>query len=88
MKENQQKIYNAIATPAALKTPFERITVAQTPTFLQDPVRVADFAAGLFSAFGASVAETGMSRGLPGQDVKVDRRHALLQFNDAFLSLC
>ncbi|MGO9682508.1 MAG: CoA transferase [Beijerinckiaceae bacterium] len=83
MKENQQKIYNAIAAAAALKTPFDRIAVEQTPTFLQDPVRVADFAAGLFSAFGASIAEVGVSRGLPGQDVAVDRRHATLLFNDA-----
>jgi crotonobetainyl-CoA:carnitine CoA-transferase CaiB-like acyl-CoA transferase len=82
MNENQQKIYNAIAAAAALKTPFDRITVEQTPTYLQDPVRVADFAAGLFSAFGASVAEIGTSRGLPGQDVTVDRRHATLLFND------
>ena len=44
MNENQQKIYKAIADAAALKTPFDRITVEQTPTFLQDPVRVADFA--------------------------------------------
>ena len=82
MNANQQKTYTAIADAAALKTPFDRITVEQTPTYLQDPVRVADFAAGLFSAFGASVAEVGMSRGLPGQDVSVDRRHATLLFND------
>jgi crotonobetainyl-CoA:carnitine CoA-transferase CaiB-like acyl-CoA transferase len=80
--ENQQKIYSVIADAAAVKMPFDRITVEQTPTYLQDPVRVADFAAGLFSAFGASVAEVGMSRGLPGQDVTVDRRHATLLFND------
>jgi crotonobetainyl-CoA:carnitine CoA-transferase CaiB-like acyl-CoA transferase len=82
MNENQQKIYNAIAAAAVLKTPFDQITVEQTPTFLQDPVRVADFAAGLFSAFGASVAEVGMSRGMPAQDVAVDRRHATLLLND------
>jgi crotonobetainyl-CoA:carnitine CoA-transferase CaiB-like acyl-CoA transferase len=82
MNQNQQKIYDAIASAAVLKTPSNRITVEQTPTFLQDPVRVADFAAGLFSAFGASVAEVGMSRGLPGQDVTVDRRHATLMLND------
>src|ERR1035438_1093034 len=79
---NQQKAYNTIAAAAALKTPFDRITVEQTPTFLQDPVRTADFAVGLFSAFGASVAEVGMSRGLPAQDIAVDRRHATLLFND------
>jgi len=80
--DNQKKTYDAIASAAAVKTPFDRVTVEQTPTFLQDPLRTADFAASLFSAFGASVAETGMSRGLPGQDVAVDRRHATLLFND------
>ncbi|MGA3318685.1 MAG: CoA transferase [Candidatus Korobacteraceae bacterium] len=82
MIENQQKTYNDIAAAAALETPFDQITVEQTPTYLQDPVRVADFAAGLFSAFGASVAEVGTSRGMPGQDITVDRRHATLLFND------
>ena len=81
--DNQKKAYDAIASAAALKTPFDRITVEQTPTFLQDPLRTADLAAGLFGAFGASVAEVGMSRGLPGQDVAVERRHATLLFNDA-----
>ena len=80
--DNQKKTYDAIASAAAVKTPFDRVTVEQTPTFLQDPLRTADFAASLFSVFGASVAETGMSRGLPGQDVAVDRRHATLLFND------
>jgi crotonobetainyl-CoA:carnitine CoA-transferase CaiB-like acyl-CoA transferase len=80
--DNQEKAYNAIGSAAALKTPFDRITVEQTPTFLQDPVRVADFATGLFCAFGASVAEVGMSRGMPGQDIAVDRRHATLLLND------
>jgi crotonobetainyl-CoA:carnitine CoA-transferase CaiB-like acyl-CoA transferase len=79
---NQQKTYDDIAAAAALKTPFDQITVEQTPTYLQDPVRVADFAAGLFGAFGASVAEVGMSRGMQGQDITVDRRHATLLFND------
>jgi len=83
MNRNQQKAYDAIAAAAALKTPFDSIAVEQTPTFLQDPLRVADFAAGLFGAVGASVAEVGMSRGLPGQSVAVDRRHATLLLNDA-----
>jgi len=80
--DNQAKTYAAIASAAALKTPFEQITVEQTPTYLQDPTRTADFAAGLFGAFGASVAEVGTSRGLAAQSVSVDRRHALLHFND------
>ena len=81
MNENQQATYSDIAVAAALKTPFESIAIEQTPTYLQDPVRVADFAAGLFGAFGASVAEVGMSRGLPSQDIAIDRRHAVLMFN-------
>lgn len=80
--DNQKKTYDAIASAAAVKTPFDRVTVEQTPTFLQDPLRTADFAAGLFAAFGTSVAEVGMSRGLPAQEVAVDRRHATLLLND------
>lgn len=48
--EDQHKIDNGIAGAAHLKIPFDRITIAKTPTYLQDPVRIADFAGGVFCA--------------------------------------
>jgi crotonobetainyl-CoA:carnitine CoA-transferase CaiB-like acyl-CoA transferase len=82
MNTNQNKIYADIAMAASLVTPADTIQVAQTPTFLKEPIKVADFAAGLVSAFGASVAELGQARGLPAQEISVDRRHATLSLND------
>ena len=79
----QQQVYDSIAKAASLATPADRIQVEQTPTYLREPMKIADFAAGLLGAFGASVAELGEARGLPAQEVAVDRRLATLSLNDA-----
>lgn len=83
MKQNQKKIYDNIAAANGIATPFDAISVEQTPSYLKEPVRVADFAVGVVGALGASVAELGVARGLPSQDVAVDRRHATMSLNDA-----
>jgi len=83
VNQNQKTIYDNIAAAGSLSTPFEAISVEQSPTFLKEPVRVADFAVGVVSALGASVAELGVARGLPSQDISVDRRHATLSLNNA-----
>lgn len=82
MNNNQNRIYSDIAKAASLVTPADAIQVEQTPTFLKEPIKVADFAVGVVGALGASVAELGRARGLPGQDVSVDRRLATLSLND------
>lgn len=82
MNANQKKVYDNIACATALATASESIQVEQTPTFLKEPIKVADFAAGVVAALGASVAEFGEVRGLPSQNVSVDRRHATLSLND------
>jgi hypothetical protein len=76
MEENQKSIYEQIAQVTELNTTFEDLQIEQTPTNLQDPVRVADFATGVVGAFGANVAEIGQLRGLPKQTISVDRRLA------------
>lgn len=82
MNSNQKKVYETIAKAASLSTPHTKIKVEDGPTYLKEPVQVADFAAGLIGAFGASAAELGEARGLPSQDISLDRRHAVLSFND------
>ena len=74
MKQAQKKTYDDIASAVSLSTPFEKIAVEDTPTFLKEPIAVADFAVGVVGAAGASAAELGEARGLPSQDVAVDRR--------------
>ena len=83
MKTEQKTIYDNIASAVSLSTPSEKIEVEQTPTYLQDPLPIADFAVGVVSALGASVAELGVARGLPAQDIAVDRRHATMSLNNA-----
>jgi crotonobetainyl-CoA:carnitine CoA-transferase CaiB-like acyl-CoA transferase len=82
VKPTQKSIYDAIAKACMLSTPAESISVEQTPTYLKEPMGTADFAVGVVSALGASVAELGETRGLPAQQVSVDRRHAVLSLND------
>jgi len=82
MNNEQQKVYDDIAHAASLQTPADKIEVEQTPTFLKEPIKVADFAAGVVAALGVSAAELGEARGLPSQEISVDRRHATLSLND------
>ncbi|MEE9122798.1 MAG: CoA transferase [Syntrophobacteria bacterium] len=83
MEKNQKSIFKQVAKAAALNTTFEDLQIEQTPTYLQDPVRVADFVTGVVGAFGASVAELGEIRGLPRQTVSVDRRLSTMSVNSA-----
>jgi crotonobetainyl-CoA:carnitine CoA-transferase CaiB-like acyl-CoA transferase len=82
LKPTQKTVYDAIARAGMLSTPAGSISVEQSPTYLKEPMGTADFAVGVVSAFGASVAELGETRGLPAQQVSVDRRHAVLSLND------
>jgi crotonobetainyl-CoA:carnitine CoA-transferase CaiB-like acyl-CoA transferase len=82
MNANQKQVYDDIAEAASLATPADRIEVEQTPTYLKEPVKVADFAAAVVAAVGTSAAELGESRGMPAQMVSVDRRHATMSVND------
>jgi len=83
MNANQKKVYESIAKAALLTTKADAIQVEQTPTFLKEPIQVADFATAVVAATGASVAELGEERGLPAQKISVDRRHATLTTNNA-----
>jgi hypothetical protein len=82
MNTEQKTVYNNIASAVSLSTPSEKIEVEQTPTFLKEPIKVADFATGVVAGFGASTAELGQARGLPKQEIAVDRRHATYTIND------
>jgi len=84
MNFSQKKIYEKIASAASLSTPLTKIAVEQGPTYLKEPVQVADYAAGVIAACGASAVELGEARGLPSQEIAVDRRHAVLSFNDFY----
>lgn len=83
MNNNQTQVYDDIAQAAGISTPSSAITVEQTPSYLKEPVSVADFAVGLVGALGSSVAELGEARGLPSQDISVDRRLATMSLNNA-----
>jgi hypothetical protein len=80
---NEKNVYENIAKAAFLTNAADRIQVGQTPTFLEEPIQVADFATAVVAATGASIAELGEERGLPAQKISVDRRHATLTTNNA-----
>lgn len=83
MNTYQKQIFDTISAAAGLKTSADSVSVNQTPTYLTEPMKVADFAVGVVAAVAASAAELGQTRGLPRQEVTVDRRHAVLSLNNA-----
>ena len=62
MNEHQKQVYDEIARAASLTTPADAVHVEQTPTFLKEPMKIADFAVGVVGALGTSVAELGQAR--------------------------
>jgi hypothetical protein len=80
---HQKQVYENIAWAASLATPADKIQVEQTPTYLKEPIQVADFMTAVVAATGASAVELGEVRGLPAQEISVDRRLATLSANNA-----
>ena len=83
MNDNQTKVYDDIAQAVGQSTPAAAISVELTRSYLKEPKSVADFAVGLVSALGSSVAELSQTRGLPSQEISVDRRLATMSLNNA-----
>jgi ubiquinone/menaquinone biosynthesis C-methylase UbiE len=86
MNSYQKQVYDNIAKATSITTAASSIQVEQTPTFLKEPMKIADFAVGTIAALGAVTAELAEARGLPSQKIAVDRRHALLTLNDGAIS--
>lgn len=60
----------------------DAVQVEQSPGYIDSVVETADFAVTLMGAIGSAVALIGERRGLGPQQVRVDRRHAALLFNE------
>ncbi|MGJ0512644.1 CoA transferase [Methylocystis sp.] len=80
--QRQKEILAAIAQGLNLPQHSSHIHVNQTPGYVDSPIEVHDFAVALMGAIGATIASIGESRGLGAQQVRIDRRHAGLLFNE------
>jgi crotonobetainyl-CoA:carnitine CoA-transferase CaiB-like acyl-CoA transferase len=60
----------------------DSVQVEQSPGYIDSVVETADMAVTLMGAIGSAVVLIGERRGLGGQKVRVDRRHAALLFNE------
>jgi crotonobetainyl-CoA:carnitine CoA-transferase CaiB-like acyl-CoA transferase len=79
----QKQILSEITQGLGLSEPVtDAVQVEQSPGYIDSVVEVADYAATLMGAIGNTVATIGERRGLGRQQVKVDRRHAELLFNE------
>jgi len=81
--ERQRQILAAVTR--GLRLPEQELAavhVDQSAGYIDSPVETHDFAVALMAAIGAAVAAIGERRGLGSQQVKVDRRHAGLLFNE------
>lgn len=81
----QKNIYEIIVSSLGLNLqPQKKLSVLQTPGYLQSCIQVHDFASAIMGAFGLAVEELGQLRGLPAQQVTIDRRHSGMILNSVF----
>ena len=79
----QSQILKAMTEGLGLPTETtSEIHIVQSPGYIDSMIETHDFAVALMGAIGQAVAAIGERRGLDGQRVKVDRRHAGLLFNE------
>jgi hypothetical protein len=82
--ERQQQILSEITRGLGLTEPAAgAVTVEQSPGYVDSVIETADFAVAALGAIGSTVAAIGERRGLGPQQVRIDRRHSQLLFNEA-----
>src|SRR6516162_4396564 len=81
--ERQLQIVSEITRGLGLTEPAPgAVVVEQSPSYVDSVVEVADLAVAALGTIGSTVAAIGDRRGLGPQQVRIDRRHAQLLFND------
>jgi hypothetical protein len=81
--ERQKQILREITRGLGLQEPKPgAVVVQQSPGYIDSVVETADFAVAALGAIGSTVATIGDQRGLGAQQVRIDRRHAQLLFNE------
>ena len=82
--ERQQQMLGEITRGLGVAEPGAgAVTVEQSPGYVDSVIETADFAVAALGAVGSTVAAIGERRGLGPQQVRIDRRHAQLLFNEA-----
>jgi hypothetical protein len=82
--ERQQQILREITLGLGLTEPEpDAVIVEQSPSYVDSVIETADFAVAALGALGSTVVAIGERRGLGPQQVRIDRRHAQLLFNEA-----
>jgi len=81
--ERQRRILSEITQGLGLaKSEPSAVAVEQSPSYVDSVIETADYAVAALGAIGSTVAAIGERRGLGPQQVRIDRRHAQLLFND------
>jgi hypothetical protein len=81
--QRQQQVLREITRGLGLTDPApSAVTVEQSPGYVDSVIETADFAVAALGAIGSTVAAIGERRGLGPQQVRIDRRHAQLLFNE------
>jgi len=81
--ERQLQIVSEITRGLGVTEPApSAVVVEQSPSYVDSVIEVADFAVAALGTIGSTVAAIGDRRGLGPQQVRIDRRHAQLLFND------
>jgi hypothetical protein len=82
LNELQRDIFTKITQDCTINlSGVEQLSVDQTPDYLKSPVRLHDVATALYAALALGIEALGRERGLPQQQLKIDRRHVGFKLN-------
>ena len=81
LNQLQREIFAEMTQGCAIDLSVDQLTVAQTPDYLKAPVRAHDVVTAFTAALGLAIEALGHERGLPRQQIVVDRRGAGMMLN-------
>jgi hypothetical protein len=86
LNELQRDIFSEITQDCTINlSGVDQLTVEQTPDYLKCPVRMHDTATAFCAALGLGIEALGRERGLPQQQLEIDRRHAGVALNSTMM---
>ena len=86
LNELQQDIFAEITQDCTINlSSVDQLTVEQTPDYIKAPIRAHDTATAFWAALGLAIEALGRERGLPRQQLEIDRRHAGISLNSTMM---
>ena len=82
LNQLQQEIFAEMTQDCAMNlSSVDQLTVEQTPDYIKSPIRAHDVVTAFTAALGLAIEALGRERGLPRQQIEIDRRGAGMMLN-------